>query len=201
MAEAGVEKMKMMQRAYFPSRYHAIAWAAQFGAMIAFSVTGWVLSEYVVSFDDFAAQMPMLIWYASIVWYFIVLEPMYSFACACGLALAHNMPIWLALARGLLGRLWIRWRLFVYVCKEKLVLYGCCSSRILEGDDDDDFEDDDDISTRMPAMNAGDDDDLDDLDDKDGHGAGTSSPPGLQSPPRALPPGLQRMATRAKLQF
>lgn len=91
IAEIRLKKMKMMQAAYCPSRYHFLAWTAQLLVVLSSCVVAWTFGNRLVSHDAFFAMQPLIIWGEAYAWTILVIEPGYSLTWALGTAAYENV--------------------------------------------------------------------------------------------------------------
>lgn len=132
-AEDRVRKMKLMQKAYCPTRYHVIAWLINFLIVASAAIAAGQLADQVPNPDQFHATQPLLIWLASYVWFVGPVEGVYSLGWALRATIKHmwhHYDVWLRLNFFCLAR-----REAARDCVESLKLRLGCGSAVLDDEE------------------------------------------------------------------
>ena len=151
--DARLEKMKLMQSAYFPSKFHFVAWVALLLVVGGICFYAAVLELTMMYHDEFEVQRPSLLWLCSCVWTLVITEPMYAFTWALVTHIIVGLYEYDVLYH--IRFIWIPYMLTSAVgsCEYLYVRFGfgnCCLG-VTGGRD---YADDDDDDPNVPKVSA-----------------------------------------------
>lgn len=124
--EERTEQMRIMSLSYCPSRYHVAVWVHHLLLVASSCTAAAQLAESLDTRDESAAAQPMLIWAASAVWGWMLIEPLWALVCVGCHAVYVASPLAHLRLAALAGC-----DLLLHGCKHmrtRLTCANCCSS-------------------------------------------------------------------------